>query len=34
MPCSGLNQYPPMTGVPVLREAIAAKIEAHVRPPL
>ena len=22
----GLNQYPPMTGVPVLREAIAAKI--------
>lgn len=23
---SGLNQYPPMTGVPVLREAIAAKI--------
>jgi methionine transaminase len=23
----GLNQYPPMTGVPVLREAIAAKIE-------
>ncbi|MDB5896417.1 MAG: aminotransferase-like protein [Ramlibacter sp.] len=24
----GLNQYPPMTGVPVLREAIAAKIEA------
>ncbi len=24
---SGLNQYPPMAGVPVLREAIAAKIE-------
>jgi methionine aminotransferase len=24
----GLNQYPPMTGVPVLREAISAKIEA------
>lgn len=24
----GLNQYPPMTGVPVLREAIAAKIKA------
>ena len=24
----GLNQYPPMAGVPVLREAIAAKIEA------
>ena len=24
----GLNQYPPMTGVPVLREAIAGKIEA------
>jgi methionine aminotransferase len=24
----GLNQYPPMTGVPVLREAIAAKIIA------
>ena len=24
----GLNQYPPMTGVPVLREAIAAKIAA------
>jgi methionine transaminase len=23
----GLNQYPPMTGVPVLREAIASKIE-------
>ncbi len=23
----GLNQYPPMTGVPVLREAIAAKVE-------
>ena len=25
---SGLNQYPPMAGVPVLREAIAAKIQA------
>jgi methionine aminotransferase len=25
---AGLNQYPPMTGVQVLREAIAAKIEA------
>ena len=25
---AGLNQYPPMTGVPVLREAVAAKIEA------
>ena len=24
----GLNQYPPMTGVPVLREAVAAKIQA------
>ena len=24
----GLNQYPPMTGVPVLREAIAAKLKA------
>ncbi|MGZ5194555.1 MAG: pyridoxal phosphate-dependent aminotransferase [Ramlibacter sp.] len=24
----GLNQYPPMTGVPSLREAVAAKIEA------
>ncbi len=24
----GLNQYPPMTGVPVLREAIANKVEA------
>jgi methionine aminotransferase len=24
----GLNQYPPMTGVPVLREAIAAKLSA------
>ncbi len=23
----GLNQYPPMTGVPVLREAIAAKLQ-------
>ena len=25
---SGLNQYPPMTGVPALREAVAAKIAA------
>ncbi|MEY4427184.1 MAG: hypothetical protein RL535_1482 [Pseudomonadota bacterium] len=25
---SGLNQYPPMVGVPVLREAIAAKLSA------
>ena len=25
---SGLNQYPPMTGLPLLRERIAAKIEA------
>ena len=25
---AGLNQYPPMAGVPVLRERIAAKIEA------
>jgi methionine transaminase len=25
---SGLNQYPPMTGVPKLRNAVAAKIEA------
>src|SRR3954470_8030505 len=24
----GLNQYPPMPGVPVLREAVAAKVEA------
>jgi methionine aminotransferase len=24
----GLNQYPPMTGVPALREAVAAKIES------
>src|SRR6188768_4250463 len=24
----GLNQYPPMTGVPQLRQAVAAKIEA------
>lgn len=24
----GLNQYPPMTGVPVLRDAIAAKVKA------
>src|SRR5947207_1011823 len=25
---AGLNQYPPMTGIPVLRERIAAKMEA------
>jgi methionine transaminase len=25
---SGLNQYPPMTGVPALRQAIAAKVQA------
>ena len=25
---AGLNQYPPMAGVPALRDAIAAKIEA------
>ncbi|TXH51896.1 MAG: pyridoxal phosphate-dependent aminotransferase [Burkholderiaceae bacterium] len=25
---AGLNQYPPMAGVPVLREAVSAKIEA------
>ncbi len=25
---AGLNQYPPMTGIPVLREGIAAKMEA------
>jgi len=25
---TGLNQYPPMAGVPVLREAVAAKVEA------
>jgi methionine aminotransferase len=25
---AGLNQYPPMAGVPALREAIAAKIES------
>jgi methionine transaminase len=25
---AGLNQYPPMAGVPLLREAVAAKIEA------
>ena len=25
---SGLNQYPPMTGVPALREAVAAKVDA------
>jgi methionine transaminase len=24
----GLNQYPPMAGVPVLRERVAAKVEA------
>ena len=24
----GLNQYPPMTGVPLLRDAVAAKIAA------
>ncbi|MFM7533435.1 MAG: aminotransferase class I/II-fold pyridoxal phosphate-dependent enzyme, partial [Rubrivivax sp.] len=24
----GLNQYPPMAGVPALREAVAAKVEA------
>src|SRR3954471_17046633 len=24
----GLNQYPPMTGVPALREAVAAKVES------
>ena len=24
----GLNQYPPMTGVPALREAVAAKLSA------
>jgi methionine aminotransferase len=24
----GLNQYPPMTGVPALREAVAAKVQA------
>jgi methionine aminotransferase len=24
----GLNQYPPMTGIPALREAVAAKVEA------
>lgn len=28
---SGLNQYPPMTGVPALREAVAAKIAALYR---
>lgn len=27
----GLNQYPPMTGVPALREAVAAKMEALYR---
>jgi methionine aminotransferase len=26
--CSGQNQYPPMAGVPLLREAIAAKVQA------
>ena len=25
---SGLNQYPPMTGIPALRDAVSAKIEA------
>ena len=25
--CAGLNQYPPMAGVPALREALAGKIE-------
>src|SRR6476660_2187153 len=25
---AGLNQYPPMAGVPALREAVAVKIEA------
>ena len=24
----GLNQYPPMTGIPALREAISGKVEA------
>jgi methionine aminotransferase len=28
----GLNQYPPMTGVPVLREAVAAKVKALYGP--
>ena len=28
----GLNQYPPMTGVPALREAVAAKIKALYGP--
>jgi methionine aminotransferase len=28
----GLNQYPPMTGIPVLREAVAAKIRALYGP--
>jgi methionine aminotransferase len=27
----GLNQYPPMTGVPALREAVAAKIASALR---
>ena len=27
----GLNQYPPMTGVPALREAVAAKVQAVYR---
>jgi methionine aminotransferase len=27
----GLNQYPPMTGIPALREAVAGKIEAMYR---
>ncbi len=31
---SGLNQYPPMAGVPALREAVAAKVEVAVRTPL
>jgi methionine aminotransferase len=28
----GLNQYPPMTGIPALREAVAAKVEAMYGP--
>jgi methionine aminotransferase len=28
---AGLNQYPPMTGVPALRDAVATKIEAEYR---
>ena len=31
---AGHNQYPPMAGVPALREAVAAKIEALLRPAL